>query len=963
MSDLVSHITKVNIEEELKTSYLDYAMSVIVGRALPDVRDGLKPVHRRVLFAMSELRNDWNKPYKKSARVVGDVIGKYHPHGDTAVYDTIVRMAQPFSLRYLLVDGQGNFGSVDGDSAAAMRYTEIRMTKMAHSLLADLEKETVDFVENYDGTEFIPDVMPTRIPNLLINGSSGIAVGMATNIPPHNISEVIDGTLALIDNPDVTIEEIMEKIPGPDFPTAGIINGKAGIGQAYRTGRGKIYMRAKAEVEVNTKTNRETIIVHEIPYQVNKARLIEKMAELVKDKKIEGISALRDESDKDGMRIVIEIKRGEVGEVVLNNLYSQTQMQTVFGINMVALEDGQPKIMTLMQILNAFVKHRREVVTRRTVFELKKARERAHILEALAIALANIDEVIALIKESDTPAKAKLALVARGWKLGDVSKMLERAGDDAARPDWLEAEYGICGDEYFLTEIQAQAILDLRLHKLTGLEHEKILDEYKALLEIIAELLHILGSPERLMEVIREELVEMQQQFGDGRKTVISASSSDISLGDLINQEDVVVTLSHEGYVKYQPLTDYQAQRRGGRGKAATKMKDEDFIERLLVANTHDTILCFSSRGRLYWLKVYQLPLASRTARGRPIINVLPLEADERITAILPIAAYDEDKYIVMATADGTVKKTLLSAYSNQRKGGIIAVNLREGDKLIGVDITNGFNEIMLFSDDGKVVRFHEGSIRAVGRNSMGSKGIKLGEGQQVVSLIVPTEPKALTEPKAPKAPKASEITDAADLAAAQERYEQNLVQYNKAMGDYKLGMERFELLQAEYVEQENVEGDILTVTQNGYGKRTPQDQYPTKSRGTKGVISIKVSERNGSVIGAVQVTEKDDIMLISDKGTLVRTAVEGVSTVGRNTQGVTLIRTGEDENVVALQRIDEIEDVVEYDEDGNVITPVVDGETIEAGSEVETEAGTETEAKAESEQPDAEAPSEENKD
>ncbi|MGL4269358.1 MAG: DNA topoisomerase (ATP-hydrolyzing) subunit A, partial [Plesiomonas sp.] len=630
MSDLAKEITPVNIEEELKSSYLDYAMSVIVGRALPDVRDGLKPVHRRVLYAMSVLGNDWNKPYKKSARVVGDVIGKYHPHGDSAVYDTIVRMAQPFSLRYMLVDGQGNFGSIDGDSAAAMRYTEVRMAKIAHELLADLDKETVDYVPNYDGSEQIPAVLPTKIPNLLVNGSSGIAVGMATNIPPHNLGEVIDGCLAYIENPEITIDELMAYIPGPDFPTAAIINGRRGIEDAYRTGRGKVYMRARAEVEADEKTGRETIIVHEIPYQVNKARLIEKIAELVKDKKVDGISALRDESDKDGMRIVIEIKRDAVGEVVLNNLYSQTQLQTTFGINMVALSQGQPKLLNLKDMLEAFVLHRREVVTRRTVYELRKARDRAHILEGLAVALANIDEIIELIRRAPTPSEAKAGLVARGWDLGHVSVMLEAAGVDAARPDWLEAEFGIRDNQYFLTEPQAQAILDLRLHKLTGLEHEKLLDEYKELLAQIAELLHILQSPERLMEVICEELTSIRAQFGDQRRTEITANSADINIEDLINQEDVVVTLSHEGYVKYQPLTEYEAQRRGGKGKSATKMKEEDFIERLLVANTHDTILCFSSRGRLYWLKVYQLPLASRGARGRPIVNLLPLEDNER---------------------------------------------------------------------------------------------------------------------------------------------------------------------------------------------------------------------------------------------------------------------------------------------------------------------------------------------
>lgn len=881
MTDLASSISPINIEDELKNSYLDYAMSVIVGRALPDVRDGLKPVHRRVLFAMSELKNDWNKPYKKSARVVGDVIGKYHPHGDSAVYDTIVRMAQPFSLRYTLVDGQGNFGSVDGDSAAAMRYTEIRMDKLAHQLLADLEKETVDFVPNYDGTEQIPAVLPTRVPNLLINGSSGIAVGMATNIPPHNLTEVVKGCLALIEEPSLSIEQLMEYIPGPDFPTAAIINGRKGIIDAYKTGRGRAIMRALADVETED-NGRERIIVTEIPYQVNKARLIEKIAELVKDKKLEGISGLRDESDKDGMRIVIEIKRGEVGEVVLNNLYAQTQMQCSFGINMVALTNGQPKLFNLKEMLECFILHRREVVTRRTVFELRKARERAHILEALAVALANIDPIIALIKASPTPADAKVKLVEQGWELGHVQGMLEKAGDDAARPEWLEPQYGIRDGQYFLTEQQAQAILELRLHRLTGLEHDKIIAEYEELLEFIAGLLFILRSPERLMEVIKEELVQILEEYGDARRTVINANEVDMSLEDLINEEDVVVTLSHLGYAKYQPLTDYQAQRRGGKGKAATKVKDEDFVEKLLVANTHDTILCFSDFGKMYWLKVYQLPLASRTARGRPIVNLLPLSDGERITAILPVREYAADKYIIMATSHGTVKKTALTAYSNPRANGIIAVNLKDGDQLIGVDITNGDDEIMLFSNEGKVVRFGEKvrdsetgevktdpetgeevlSLRPMGRTATGVRGIRLEEGQKVVSLIVPK-------------------------------------------GD----------------------GAILTVTENGYGKRTQLSEYPAKSRATKGVVSIKVSERNGAVVGAVQVGLNDELMLISDKGTLVRTPASGVSIIGRNTQGVTIIRTAGDEKVVGLQRIDEIqteEDEVELDENGLPIVPVI---------------------------------------
>lgn len=847
MTNLAKEIVPINIEEELKNSYLDYAMSVIVGRALPDVRDGLKPVHRRVLFAMKELGNDWNKAYKKSARVVGDVIGKYHPHGDSAVYDTIVRMAQPFSLRYMLVDGQGNFGSVDGDSAAAMRYTEVRMAKITQELLADLDKETVDFVPNYDGTEQIPAVLPTKIPNLLINGSSGIAVGMATNIPPHNITEVINACLAIIANPDITIPELMEHIPGPDFPTAAIINGRRGIEEAYRTGRGKVYIRAKTHIETDDKTGRESIVVTEIPYQVNKARLIEKIAELVKEKRIEGISALRDESDKDGMRIVIEVKRGESSDVLINHLYANTQMQTVFGINMVALDQGQPKLLGLKEILECFVLHRREVVTRRTVYDLRKARDRAHILEGLAIALTNIDEIIELIKNSSSPSDAKTGLVSRGWKLGNVQEMLERAGESAARPEWLEEHFGIRDGYYYLTEQQAQAILDLRLHKLTGLEHEKILGEYKELLDLIAELLHILASSVRLMEVICEELEAAKAQYGDARRTEIQDNALDINMEDLIAEEDVVVTLSHLGYAKYQALTDYEAQRRGGRGKAATTVKDEDFVDQLLVASTHDTILCFSDRGRLYWLKVYQLPLASRQARGKPIVNLLPLEENERITAILPVREYEEGKFVFMATANGTVKKTALTEYSRPRSNGIIAVNLNEGDQLIGVDITDGNSQIMLFSDDGKVVRFHEEQVRGMGRTATGVRGIKLRENGSVVSLIVPKS-----------------------------------------------------------------DGAILTVTENGYGKRTPLDQYPEKSRATQGVVSIKVSERNGLVVGAVQVNALDEIMLISNKGTLVRTRVKEVSQVGRNTAGVILIRTQENEKVVGVQRIDEIQDAEE---------------------------------------------------
>lgn len=871
MSDFVQDITPVSIEEELKSSYLDYAMSVIVGRALPDVRDGLKPVHRRVLFAMHEGGNAYNKPYRKSARIVGDVIGKYHPHGDSAVYDTLVRMAQPFSLRYMLVDGQGNFGSVDGDAPAAMRYTEARMTKIAHELLADLDKETVNFVPNYDGSEMIPEVLPTKVPALLVNGSSGIAVGMATNIPPHNLGEVLDGCLAYIENNDITIDELMGYIPGPDFPTAALINGRKGIEEAYKTGRGKIYVRARAEIETDEK-GRESIIVNEIPYQVNKAKLIEKIAEFVKEKKIEGISGLRDESDKDGMRIVIEIKRDAVGEVVLNNLYALTQMQVTFGINIVALDHGQPKLLNLKQLIEAFVLHRREVVTRRTIFELRKARERTHILEGLAIALANVDPIIELIRQAPNPESAKRELLARPWQLGHVAEMLAATGVDAARPEDLDEQYGIRNGLYYLTDVQAQAILDLRLQKLTNLGHDEILDEYKKLLEAIGELLYILRSPERLMEVIREELEQIREQFNDPRRTEITAASGDINLEDLIAQEDVVVTLSHEGYVKYQPISDYEAQRRGGKGKSATKMKEEDFIEKLLVANTHDTILCFSSRGRLYWLKVYQLPQASRGSRGLPIVNILPLNENERITAILPVTAYEEDKFVVMATAGGIVKKIALTEFSRPRSSGIIALNLRDEDELIGVDITDGNNEIMLFSSQGRVVRFSESAVRAMGRLATGVRGIKL----------------ALTN----------------DLNDDESAVEIENVSDDNAEETLDLNIDKVVSL----VIPKN-DGEILTATQNGYGKRTKLEEYPTKSRNTKGVISIKVSERNGKVVAATQVVDTDQIMLITDAGTLVRTRVSEVSIVGRNTQGVRLIRTSENEHVVSLERICDVDD------------------------------------------------------
>jgi len=843
MAEFAKEISPVNLEDEMRQSYLDYAMSVIVGRALPDVRDGLKPVHRRVLYAMSVLGNDWNKPYKKSARVVGDVIGKYHPHGDTAVYDTIVRMAQPFSLRYMLVDGQGNFGSVDGDAPAAMRYTEVRMSKIAHELLADLEKETVDFVENYDGSESEPSVMPTRVPELLINGSSGIAVGMATNIPPHNLNEVIDACLATIDNPDITIEGLMEHIPGPDLPTAAMINGSKGIREAYRTGRGRMYMRSRAEIITNEKKGKETIIVTEIPYQVNKARLIERIAELVKEKRIEGITELRDESDKDGMRIVIELRRGEVGDVVLNNLYKLTSMQTVFGINMVALVDGQPRILNLKQILDAFIRHRREVVTRRTIFELRKARNRAHVLEGLAVALANIDEVIELIKKSANPAEAKAQLIARAWQPGAVMEMITRAGAGSSRPDDLDPQYGLKDDGYYLSEVQAQAILDLRLHRLTGLEQDKILGEYKEILDLIKELLDILSNPERLLQVIREELEEIKQKYGDKRRTEILEDQLDLSMEDLITEEDVVVTFSHEGYAKCQTLDVYNTQRRGGRGKAATRMKDEDFIDKLFIANTHDTLLCFSSQGKVYWLKVYQMPMAGRGSRGKPIVNLLPLEKGERINAVMPVRDYDENQYVFMATSSGTVKKTALTNFSRPRVSGIKAIDLRGNDQLVDVVITDGTRHIMLLSNAGKAIRFSETDVREMGRTAAGVRGMRLAAGQCVISMIM--------------------IED---------------------------------------------EGSILTATEYGFGKRTAAAEYPVKGRGGQGVISIQTNERNGKVVGAVQVGDDDEMMLITNHGTLVRIAVSDISEMGRNTQGVRLIRLTNEEKLAEVEKIESIE-------------------------------------------------------
>ncbi len=915
MGELAKEILPVNIEDELKQSYLDYAMSVIVGRALPDARDGLKPVHRRVLFAMSELGNDWNKPYKKSARVVGDVIGKYHPHGDIAVYDTIVRMAQPFSLRYLLVDGQGNFGSVDGDNAAAMRYTEVRMTKLAHDLMADLHKETVDWVPNYDGTEQIPAVMPTRIPNLLVNGSSGIAVGMATNIPPHNLSEVIDGCLALIANPELNVDELMQYIPGPDFPTAGIINGRAGIIEAYRTGRGRIYVRARAEVEdIDKVGGRQQIVITELPYQLNKARLIEKIAELVKEKKLEGITELRDESDKDGMRVVIELRRGEVPEVILNNLYAQTQMQSVFGINVVALIDGQPKVLNLKDMLEAFILHRREVVTRRTVFELRKARERGHILEGQAVALSNIDPVIALIKASPSPAEAKEALISTPWESSAVEAMVERAGADACRPEDLDPQYGLRDGKYFLSPEQAQAILELRLHRLTGLEHEKLLAEYQEILTQIGELIRILTNAERLMEVICEELQQVKAEYGDARRTEIRAAQEDLTVADLIPEEERVVTISHGGYAKSQPLAAYQAQRRGGKGKSATGVKDEDYVEHLLVANSHATLLLFSSKGKVYWLRTFEIPEASRTARGRPMVNLLPLDEGERITAMLQIdlealqqsAGADEEldeseglvlegevveseapaeasedgqtelandeptgAYIFMATAFGTVKKTPLVQFSRPRSSGLIALRLDEGDTLIAAAITDGAKEIMLFSDAGKVIRFKEKHVRTMGRTARGVRGMRLGEGQRIISMLIPE-------------------------AGAQ----------------------------------------ILTASARGYGKRTALAEYPRRGRGGQGVIAMVINERNGNLVGAIQVQDGEEIMLISDQGTLVRTRVDELRSLGRNTQGVILIKLADEETLVGLERVQE----PSAEDDEEVVA--ADGEAVAADDAGSAESG-----------------------
>lgn len=845
MGSFAREVTQINIEEELKKSYLDYAMSVIVGRALPDVRDGLKPVHRRVLFAMRELSNDWNKPYKKSARIVGDVIGKYHPHGDTAVYDTIVRMAQDFSMRYLLVDGQGNFGSVDGDSPAAMRYTEIRLSQFAHALMDDLDKETVDFVPNYDETEMIPAVLPTRVPNLLINGSSGIAVGMATNIPPHNLTEVIDACLALIDNPALEVQDLLQFIPGPDFPTAGTIYGRSGILSAYLTGRGSVVIRAKTHIETDERTGKDSIIVTELPYQVNKARLIEKIAELVKEKKIEGITEMRDESDKDGMRIVIEVKKGEMTEVLLNHLFTQTQMQNSFGINTVALVDGQPRTLNLKQILVAFIEHRQEVVTRRTMFELKKARERAHLLEGLGVALNNIDEMIALIKGSREPSVAKAALLDKIWNPGTVVALLQKTGVDIARPEGLLAHFGLQSPtEYRLSTAQVDAILELRLQRLTGLEQDKIFEEYKSLLTDIEGHLEILGNVSRLFEVIREDLHAVRTQFGDERRTHITDAEGDIDIEDLIPEEDRVVTLSHEGYIKSQSVSTYEAQRRGGRGKAATALKEEDQVEKLVVASSHDYLLCFSNLGQLYWAKVYTLPQAGRNSRGRPINNLLPLEENEKITALLGVRHFDDEHFVFMSTEMGTVKKTALSAFSRPRTNGIRAVELDEGDHLIGVAITDGTKEIMLFSDGGKAVRFPESDVRVMGRGARGVRGMTLQPKQKVVSLIV----------------------------------------------------------------VENDQMDILTATIHGYGKRTAVTEYRFSKRGAQGVMSIQTSDRNGKVIGAIPVVSEDEIMLITSGGVLVRTRVSEISQIGRATQGVRLINLGEGEELVSLERVDALE-------------------------------------------------------
>jgi DNA gyrase subunit A len=843
VTDIAREIMPVSLEEEMRQSYLDYAMSVIVGRALPDVRDGLKPVHRRVLHAMRELGNEYNKPYKKSARVVGDVIGKYHPHGDVAVYDTIVRMAQPFSMRYLLVDGQGNFGSVDGDAPAAMRYTEVRMSRLAHELLADIDQETVDFVPNYDESESEPSVLPTRVPNLLVNGASGIAVGMATNIPPHNLTEIANACVALIDDPSISLAGLMQHVPGPDFPTAGIINGAQEIVTAYKSGRGRLSIRARTHVEDLGSQGRQSIVVTELPYQVNKARLIERIADLVRNKNIDGISELRDESDKDGMRVVIELKRGEVADIVLNNLYAQTPMETVFGINMVALADGQPRLMSLRDMLEAFLRHRREVVTRRSIFRLRRARERAHVLEGLEVALANIDEIIALIKASASPADARTALLARAWRAGAVAAMLAQAGEASTRPEGIAAELGLGGDgQYRLSEVQAQAILDMRLHRLTGLEQGKIAQEFRELLAQIADLSDILARPERLTAVVRAEIIEIRDAYGDERRTEINRDHLNLSTEDLIEPQDVVVTLSHAGYAKAQPVSDYQAQRRGGRGRSAAAVKDEDFIEKFFVAHTHDTLLCFSNRGKVYWLRVFELPQAGSGSRGKPIVNLLPLEEGEKISAVLPVKQFDEQHYVFMATGSGTVKKTPLAAFSRPRASGIIALELRGEDHLVGVALTDGSRQIMLCTSGGKAIRFHEEEVRPMGREAAGVRGVRLGEEQRVIALLV-------------------------------------------------LG-----------------EGHVLTASESGYGKLTPLEEFPGHNRGGQGVIALQTSERNGAAVAALQVQPQDELMLISSTGTLVRTPAADISVVGRNTQGVRLIRLGEGERLTGVERIAALE-------------------------------------------------------
>jgi DNA gyrase subunit A len=844
MEQFAKETLPVSLEEEMRRSYLDYAMSVIVGRALPDVRDGLKPVHRRVLFAMHELNNDWNRPYKKSARVVGDVIGKYHPHGDTAVYDTIVRMAQDFSLRYMLVDGQGNFGSVDGDNAAAMRYTEIRMARIGHELLADIDKETVDFGPNYDGSETEPLLLPARIPNLLINGSSGIAVGMATNVPPHNLNEVADACLHFLANPRCAIEELIKLMPAPDFPTAGIIYGLAGVHEGYRTGRGRVVMRARTHFEDMEKGNRQAVVADELPYQVNKKALLERIAELVTEKKLEGISDIRDESDKDGIRVVIELKRGEIPEVVLNNLYKQTQLQDSFGMNMVALVDGQPRLLNLREMIEAFIAHRREVVTRRTVFDLRKARERGHVLEGLAVALSNVDEVIALIKAAPSPADAKRALMARTWASALVREMLDRAGAAQYRPEGLAAEFGLKAEGYRLSDEQAQAILELRLQRLTGLEQDKIRDEYREVVALIADLLDILEKPARITAIIAAELNSVKQEFGDKRRTEIVTVAEDISIEDLIAPQDMVVTFSHGGWVKSQPLADYRAQRRGGRGRQAAATKEDDFIERLFVAHSHDHLLCFSSRGRLYWLKVFEVPQGSRASKGKPMVNMFPLEDGEKVTAVVPVKEFDEQHYVFMATAKGTVKKTPLAEFSRPRPSGIIAVNLDEGDYLVGVALTDGSTDVMLFSSEGKAVRFAEDEVRPMGRQATGVRGMRLPEdgSQRVVAMVV-----AKDESKT-----------------------------------------------------------VLTATEHGYGKRTPISEYTKHGRGGQGLIAIQTSERNGALVGAVLVEDADEVMLISTGGVLIRTKVAQIREQGRSTQGVTLIALGEGEKLAGLERIEE---------------------------------------------------------